>query len=203
MAQLHYIKEIGRLWTLHLIRTEVPMTKPGSIIHLLHGPKASEQSINIKFGKLGETLAKEIIKCNLNLELLKCGVQVVSSSKSKDIDLQWANHTTKTIYMRELKGNMQLDTEKLPATFKKVTDDLLPYNQEKYPDYTIDIGILNWSVYDRHDLCKYLQSHIIKCEENGVKVNHMGDFLNLVDFPWSKNDFHDYFRELGRIVRDN
>ena len=185
------------------MRTEVPMTKPGSIIHLLHGPKVSEQSINIKFGKLGEILAKEIIRSNLNLELLKCGVQVVSSSKSKDIDLQWANHSTKTIYVRELKGNMQLDTEKLPATFKKVTDDLLPYNQEKYPDYTIDIGILNWSVYDRNDLCKYLQGHIVKCEDNGVKVNHMGDFLNLVDFPWYKDDFHDYFRELGRIVRDH
>jgi hypothetical protein len=31
----------------------------------------------------------------------------------------------------------------------------------------------------------------------------MGDFLNLVDFPWPKDDFHDYFRELGRIVRDH
>lgn len=203
MSQLHYIKEIGRLWVLDMIRSEVTMTKPGSIIHLLHGPKVSEQSVNIKFGKLGEMLAKDIIRCNLNLELLKCGVQVVSTSKSKDIDLQWANHSTKTIYVRELKGNMQLDTEKLPATFKKVTDDLLPYNQEKYPDYTIDIGILNWSVYDRSDLCKYLQGHIVKCEDNGVKVNHMGDFLNLVEFPWSKDDFHDYFRELGSIVRDH
>ncbi len=69
------LKENGIAWVDKLLQSEFTQTKPGSITHLLYGAKPSEQSINIKFGRYGEVLAKELIGYNPNIELLKCGVQ--------------------------------------------------------------------------------------------------------------------------------
>ena len=43
----------------------ITYTKPGSVQYLLHGPEPSNQSINIKLGKLGELIAKELVKVAL------------------------------------------------------------------------------------------------------------------------------------------
>ena len=115
----------------------------------------------------------------------------------KDIDLCWKDTLTKTIYIRECKANIELDTEKLPATFKKMTDDIKPWITAMYPDYTIDIGILNWGIYDRNSLTAGL-SHIKKCEENGVKVDHVKQFLDIVKFNWEQLDYECHFREIGQ-----
>ena len=195
------VQNFGREWINCLTKCDITQTKAGSIKYLLHGSRPSDQSISIKVGKLGELITKEIIKTKSNLELLQCGVQIVNENikKKKDIDLIWANHNSKTIYIRELKGNIELDTEKLPATFEKIKNDIQTFIQSKYPDYTIDIGILNWSVYCREELTTCL-SHIKKCQDNGVKVEHMGDFLKLIDFQWDEKNYYAYFRELGSII---
>ena len=73
---------------------------------------------NIKLGRLGEFLSKELIKTNHNLELLNCGIQKINNKK-KDVDLIFKDEIDKIIYYRELKGNIELDTEKLPATITK------------------------------------------------------------------------------------
>lgn len=96
--ELQKIKQIGFDWLKQLIKTRNVMTKPGSVIYLLYGPKISEQSINIKFGHLGEILIKNIIKSNTELKLLNCGVQKISNIKL-DVDLIWKNESNKTIYI--------------------------------------------------------------------------------------------------------
>ena len=203
IGKLYKVKCVGRRWfEENKIATDVTHTKPGSLTYLLFGPKASKQSICIKFGHLGEVLAKEMIKATSDLELLKCGVQTIAENKKKkDIDLIWANRQTKTIYVRELKGNIELDTEKLPATFTKLTNDLKTFAQEKYPDYEINVGILNWSVYTRDELSKGI-SHIRQCEAHGVQVDHWSDFCKLIQFQWSKEDYYEYMREFGKIIDD-
>ena len=55
------IKQIGIIWVDKALEGELTFTKPGSISHLLYGEKPSEQSINIKLGRLGEYLSKELI----------------------------------------------------------------------------------------------------------------------------------------------
>ena len=50
--------------------------------------------------------------------------------------------------MKQIKGNIELDTEKLPATISKCKE-IEQSLKEKYEDYKIDCGILNWSVYNR------------------------------------------------------
>jgi len=73
----------------------------------------------------------------------------------KDIDLIFKDEINKIIYYRELKANIELDSEKLPATISKCKE-IEKYLQEKYNSYKIDSGILNWSVYNRQIL-KYLK----------------------------------------------
>jgi hypothetical protein len=192
------IKEKGNLWVDEMLKGELTLTKAGSISHLLYGEKPSEQSINIKFGRLGEFISKEFIKANENLELLHCGVQKINDKK-KDVDLIFRNKETKTIYYRELKGNIELDTEKLPATINKCKE-IEQSLQTTHPDYAINCGVLNWSVYNRQILTAGL-SNIRAFENGGIKIDHMGDFLQIVDIDWKEEDFYSYFRELGKKIR--
>jgi len=86
---MNEIKLKGLLWVDKMLSSKMTYTNPGSISHLLYGKKPSEQSINIKMGKFGEFLAKEIITLNSNFELLTCGVQEINkiNGTKKDIDL--------------------------------------------------------------------------------------------------------------------
>lgn len=199
--RLKNVKIFGRKWVNDVIlQNKITQTKPGSIKYLLFGPEPSRQSISIKFGKLGEKLVIEMIKYNSCFELLKCGVHCINEQgNKKDLDLLWADHKNKIIYYREAKGNIELDSEKLPATFEKITRDLKPYIKKEYPYYKINVGILNWSVYSRSSLKKGV-SHINQCERNGVQVDHMGDLMEKIGFKWEEKDYYSYFRELGNLI---
>jgi hypothetical protein len=192
------IKQKGNDWVDKVLEGELTCTKPGSISHLLYGEKPSEQSINIKLGRFGELVSKELIKTNPNFELLNCGVQNINGKK-KDVDLIFKDKINKIIYYRELKGNIELDTEKLPATIakcKEIENSL----KTTYLDYNINCGILNWSVYNRKILKAGLSN--IKTFENGdIKIDHMGDFLNIIDVFWDEQDYYLYFREIGNKIR--
>ena len=200
-SNLKKIKNFCKKWVNDvLLQSEITITKPGSVKYLLFGQEPSRQSISIKCGKLGELVVIEMIKCNPKLELLKCGIHCIDKNgKKKDIDLLWIDHIEKKVYYREAKGNIELDSEKLPATFKKITKNLQPYIEKKYPDYKIDVGILNWSVYARNILTNGV-SHINKCEQNGVQVDHMGDLIKKIGFVWEEKDYYEYFRELGNLI---
>lgn len=194
------VKNIGILWVEKLLKKNLTYTKPGSISHLLYGEKPSEQSISIKFGHFGEIMAKELIKLNTNLELLTCGVQVINDKK-KDIDLIFKDEIKHIIYYRELKGNIELDTEKLPATINKC-NEIEKSLKKKYVNYTIDSGILNWSIYNRQILKSGL-SNIKTFESKGLKINHMKDFLDIIDIEWNEDDYYSYFINIGIMISKN
>ena len=80
------LKIKGIAWTEKVLQGTITLTKPGSITHLLYGAKPSAQSINIKLGRLGEFLSKELINASPNFELLACGIQTINE-KNKDVDL--------------------------------------------------------------------------------------------------------------------
>ena len=192
------IKKKCMNWVEKILEADLTYTKPGSISHLLYGEKPSEQSINIKLGRLGEYMTKEAIKTNNNLELLICGIQTINDKK-KDVDLIFKDEINKTIYYRELKGNIELDTEKLPATISKCKE-IENSLKSTHLDYKIDCGILNWSVYNRKILTAGL-SNIKTFENAGIKIDHMEDFLNIIDICWNEEDYYSYFREIGTKIR--
>lgn len=182
---------------------DITRTEPGSIKYLMFGSEPSEHSLSIKMGKVGEEMIKEIINKTPNLKLLICGVQCVDpiTGKNKDIDLIWINDTTKTIYYRESKGNIELDSEKLPATIDKIDEILKTHISPNYPDYTIDIGVFNWSIYNRKSLKKGL-SQIKKCEKKGIKVEHPEDLFNLLNFHWDEDSYYNFFNKVGKFFRE-
>jgi hypothetical protein len=194
------IKNIGIKWVEKLLKDNLTFTKPGSISYLLFGEKPSDQSISIKFGHFGEFIAKELIKVNQKLELLTCGIQDINDKK-KDIDLIFKDETNKIIYYRELKGNIELDTEKLPATIAKCKE-IEQSLKEKYEDYKINCGILNWSVYNRKILKAGL-SNIKLFENKEIKINHMEDFLNIIDIKWDEDDYYLYFKNIGKMIKNS
>jgi hypothetical protein len=191
------LKIKGIAWTEKVLQGTITLTKPGSITHLLYGAKPSAQSINIKLGRLGEFLSKELINASPNLELLACGIQTINE-KNKDVDLIFKDELNKIIYYRELKGNIELDTEKLPATVNKCKE-IETSLKATYSNYTINCGILNWSVYNRSILSAGL-SNIGAFEKAGIKIDHMEDFLALINITWSQDDYYGYFRTLGDLI---
>jgi hypothetical protein len=199
--QDEYIQEIkqkGLIWVNKTLEGELTYTKPGSISYLLYGKKPSEQSINIKMGRFGEFILKECIKLTQSFELLNCGIQQINNKK-KDVDLIFKDELNKIIYYRELKGNIELDTEKLPATIvkcKEIEDSL----KNTYQDYMIDCGIVNWGVYNRKILTTGL-SNIRTFENGGIKIEHVEDFLKIINIHWNEDDYYSYFREIGNKIR--
>lgn len=141
-----------------------------------------------------------MIKINPKLELLTCGIQDINDKK-KDIDLIFKDETNKIIYYRELKGNIELDTEKLPATIAKCKE-IEQSLKDKYEDYKIDCGILNWSVYNRKILKAGL-SNIKLFENKEIKINHMEDFLNIIDIKWDEDDYYLYFQNIGKMINNS
>ena len=192
------IKQLGMNWIEKILEDKLTLTKAGSISHLLYGEKPSEQSINIKLGRFGEFLSKELIKTNDNLKLLNCGIQKINNN-NKDVDLVFKDEKNKIIYYRELKGNIELDTEKLPATINKCKEIEKSF-KIKYFDYIINSGILNWSVYNRRILKTGL-SNIRTFENGGIKIDHMEDFLDIIDVNWNEDDYYLYFREIGNKIK--
>ena len=198
---LAIVKDVGRQGALR-IRINPKNTEPGSLNYLLFGTQLSTQSINVRMGKVGEDIFKKVISLNKSLELLTCGPQIVATNgKRKDVDLLWRDDTKRVIYMREIKGNMNMDTEKIVATYKKIPKIFKPWLTESYPDYSIDLGILGWGGYDRGFFKKGL-SQIKACEAKGVKVEHPKEFFELTGLQWEKEDYYDYFRELGEILNN-
>lgn len=183
-------------------KIDIKQTKIGSVKYLLYGPKKSDQSISVKMGKIiGEKFPIQLIQSNSNLELKDCGVlELASCDKKKDFDLVWYNKSTNTLYYRECKGNMDLDTEKLPATIekvKKLNEDLkIKYKED---NYNINSGILNWSIYKRCNDAVGI-NQIKRCNDEGVDVDHFKDFLELIGYTWSEDEFYKYFRHIGDII---
>ena len=52
--------------------------------------------------------------------LLDTGVVEIFTGKKKDIDISFIDEENKIIYYYEEKGNIEFDTEKLPATIHKI-----------------------------------------------------------------------------------
>jgi hypothetical protein len=192
------VKHNGLLWIDKMLKSELTKTKAGSISYLFYGEKPSEQSINIKLGYFGEFISKDLIKLNNSFELLKCGVQKINNKK-KDVDLIFKNENNKIIYYRELKGNIELDTEKLPATINKCNEIGISL-KDTYKGYDINYGILNWSIYNRKILKSGL-SNIKTFEKEGLQIDHMQDLLSILDIVWNEDDYYQYFKDIGEKIK--
>jgi len=170
----------------------------GALPYLFLGNKISEHSFYIKVGRNFEKWFKFVAEHSDGFELLPDGVtKKVVKNESKDIDFIIKSKKLKTIYYRELKSNLELDTEKLPATIDKVTL-IKKYLSKNYSGYKIDCGILHWAVYNDRVLPKKYKSKLKQCSENGVSVYYPKDLFRLLNQKISEKEYYDLFRNIAK-----
>ena len=175
----------------------VTKTKPGSLKYLLFGSKVSEQSLIIKIGRRFEKLFEYFVKRSpVNLDLLPSGVHKETKT---DRDLIAIDRARKTIYYREMKANIDLDTEKLPATIEKIKR-VGTYLKGEYPGYEVNAGCLCWTVYEKTKLEGNLKSKVREFEKAGVTLDCAGDFFKFMRISMTEKKYHEYFRSLGEMV---
>jgi hypothetical protein len=181
----------------NLVTAGLSHSSPGSGIHLLNGPAPSTQSLLIKFGRAFEAWFEEAVRLgDTNFTVMPSGVW---SEINKDLDLIFRDNEARTIYYRELKLNLNLDTEKIVSTYEKVgliTDFL----RAKYPGYTIDSGVLTWGTYGLEEITA--QSKVKKALEFNVKVEDPRSFFELVKLSMSASEYSQYFRSIGRMLME-
>jgi len=171
-------------------------SEPGSLPYLFWGNKISEQSFYIKVGRNFEKWFKFIAENSKGFVLLPDGItKKVSKGKSKDIDFIVLDANNKVVYYLELKSNLELDTEKLPATIDKV-NIIEKYLTKTYPDYTIECGILHWAVYDKNILAKKYLTKIKQAENSGVSVKYPKDLFGILNQNISENDYYSLFNDI-------
>lgn len=198
---INKIKQRGITKVQDLLKKEKKSTQPGSLKFLLFGKAVSTQSFVIKMGHFGENLTKELITMSDCHEILdQCGIQNIFNEHI-DIDILFKNKNKKIIYYRELKANIDLDSEKIKVTVKKCKT-VKKFLELQYPHYYVDYGIFNWSVYNRKILFPKYLSKIKKFENDGIKVDNFEDFLNLIEIGWNEEDFYDYWKTVGKIINN-
>jgi len=176
----------------NLIAEGLSTASPGSGMYLLYGPVPSLQSLNIKFGRAMEKWFEEAVRVgHNNFTVMKSGVW---KEISKDLDLIFRDDDNNVIYYRELKLNLNLDTEKIVSTYEKIAY-IRSFLRKKYPGYDIDAAALTWGIYDKDDMTA--QSKIKKASEYNVAVEDPSAFFKLVGTEISKLEYFSYFRQLG------
>ena len=185
----------------------VKKTEPGSLKYLLWGEQPSKQSISVKMGKWGEKWFAFLVEETPNFSMLPHGVLngIGEDGKSKDIDFLFKDDINKIVYYREFKGNIELDTEKLPATYEKIKF-LKKYLKKEYPNYSLDYGCFNWCVFNKkpyvNEVRKYLNK-IKKFEENNVPVSFPCDMFKILGVDITEKDYLNYFRKIGKKIETN
>ena len=179
------------------ILSETTMSEPGGLVHWLHGRRPSFHSLYIKVGRNFEEWFKVVAEdCGMILLDDRVTKNVVGS-KSKDIDFIFKCETTKTIYYYEQKSNIELDTEKLPATYNKVKA-VHKYLIETYKGYEIKSSILHWSEWNYDTLPKKYHTKIKQCKDYGVSVSWPKDLFKTLGADISKKDYNSMGRKIGK-----
>lgn len=100
-----------------------------------------------------------------------------------------------TIIYRELKNNLDLDSEKSPAACKKIKKIETALYQ-LFPSYKIDCGYLNQlePIINPTEMCKF----------KGTKVDGFDSFSKLIPFPFSFKDLEEFCKkEVGPIIQNS
>lgn len=179
---------------------EVTLTQPGTLTYALFGEQPSPQSVSIKAGKWFEKFSILVFGKYSNMILLDTGVVEIFTGKKKDIDISFIDEENKIIYYYEEKGNIEFDTEKLPATIHKIKL-IKRYFKGKYPDYKIECGVFCNSIFSIDDIKdKNKRSRINKFVKSNIPVIGWKTFWDYCDIEIIKEDHYDLTKYAGELI---
>lgn len=172
-------------------------SKSGSVTEFLFGESYSRQSIVIKFGNRWEKYLNDFAKkYGQNLDF-DCPDYV--RGHQIDYIVKIINENTSVNY-DEIKCNVGLDSEKLPATIKKILD--VKEGLDKiYADQVIKrAGILHAVVWEKEDSPSSF-SYYKRFEDSGIPVKTLKDYFNQIGIDFTREDFYTLKREIQTILR--
>lgn len=155
------------------------------------------QSDCIKFGNGVEKVFKDIILKFSELENKK----EKNKKGKKERDHFFKDEKNKIIYYAELKGNLNLDTEKSKSTILKCLD-IVEELKEEYPDYLIKWCLLGFRYIDYNDIPIILKKRYSCIKDNVYGINQYLSLLN-IDLKFTDETYKIFINKIADIMFNN
>lgn len=143
------------------------------------------QSQNIILGNCMEPFFNDAVRKNKNWTDIRATI-LADEGKENQTDHMWLNEAKKTIVYGEQKNNLELDSEKAPATEAKI-ERITTNLKKKFPGYTI-VPLLLASRYLSKDeaLCKTASRRFTRTDVMGVNdylaLFNISPFLDYAEY---------------------
>jgi len=185
-----------------MVANGVTQTSIGSVKWLLWRNQPSKQSTCIKMGRFAEKFFMLFVDRASGFSNMPSGLiaGIGKGGKKKDVDFLFKSDIKKKIYYSELKGNIDLDTEKLPATLNKI-NHIEKWCKSQYPDYQVEASLFNWAVYDEED-CPH-KSKLQVAKNSKVNVMFPRDLFDLLGVDIERKEYYDIFLRFGKKLMEN
>lgn len=149
-----------------------------------------DQSKKLKSGYYVQSFMIELVKhAPKNYVVITDKYSVISNGEEKEADLLAKLPQQLVIVYREVKTNVNLDSEKMPATVAKIAD-ISGALQKTYHDHEINSGLLNpcWLSSGSH---------------NNVSIEGFNDFITILGYTELTVEEHaEIGNTLGEIIRN-
>ncbi len=176
--------------------SKIAYTECGSVNYFLYGRQISRQSINIRWGNEWEKLLNEFS--------LYCGVEPHYKGIKEIL-----GHQVDSLRLidgvldyEEQKTNAGLDSEKAPATLKKVSDlkQYLIENEKNGGDVVEVRGcVFHTTVWEEKNAVE-MKSYYKKYKDAGLHIKTMKEYFEELSVPMTEKEFDEIGREAGAIL---
>lgn len=170
----------------NIIKAQKKKKEDGSFGELLF-KSFSLQSVNIKMGHVIERSWKKFVS-----SVEGASIDSVNMIEGSQVDILFDYNGTK--YYFESKNNLNIDTEKTIATknkVEKIKDFLLKENNNV-------VAKILMNRYSSNETAKFYKSPITKNDIYGYS-----QFFNIFGIEVTKEDWEDFFLEVGTYIFDN
>ena len=148
------------------------------------------QSDCIKLGNGVEKIFYDIILSYTSL----VDIKEKNRKGKREKDHLFCDHDNKVVYYSEFKSNINLDTEKSKATWKKclfIRDEL----KQKYPGYNIEWCLVACRYTSREDIPKVIKHKYINIKENVLGINEYLHTLK-VNLRFTDEDYKIFLNDM-------
>ena len=180
--------------------SEMAYTECGSVNYFLYGRQISRQSINIRWGNEWEKLLNEFsLYCGV--EPHYNGIKEILGHQVDSLRLICNN-----LDYEEQKTNAGLDSEKAPATLKKISEIKNNLTETELKDLIenklcvqVRGCIFHTTVWEEKD-ADTMKPYYKKYKDAGLHVKTMKEYFESLSVPMTREQFYEIAREAGTIL---
>lgn len=155
------------------------------------------QSDCIKLGNGYEKVLTDII---ISFSGLK-NIKEKNKKGKKERDHLFIDETNMIVYYAELKGNINLDTEKSMSTYMKCQDVVTELKKE-YPDYKIRWCLLGYRYLDNKEIPVTIKKKYSPIEYNLFGINDYLSMLN-IEHKFTQETYNEFLNDIADTMFNN